>query len=159
MQISILCIGRLKEDFFKKGIEEYCKRLLPFAKIRIGELKEEKAPKDPAPAQIEQIKQAESSRILAALPPSAYHIALSSEGAMLTSPQLSAKLQALALEGRSQVVFSIGGSWGHSDELLRQADFVLSFGKCTFPHQLMRLILAEQIYRCFMIQKNTPYHK
>ncbi len=159
MQISIIAVGKLKESYLKEGMAEYIKRLAPFAKVKIMEVNEEKGPSCPSPSQIEAIKKAEGKRLLGIIPPRSYHIALALDGENLSSLGLAAKIEEAALGGNSHLVFSIGGSWGLDNELLKKADFLLSFGKMTFPHQLMRLILMEQIYRSFKINRGGEYHK
>lgn len=159
MQISIIAVGKLKEDYFKRAMDEYLKRLSPFAKTNILEISEGKSPALPSSAQIYQIKAEEGKGILEAIPAKAYHFALAIEGKALSSPGFAENLAALALAGHSHLTFSIGGSWGLSDEVLRKADYLLSFGKMTFPHQLMRVILVEQIYRGYKINSGSAYHK
>lgn len=159
MQINIVAIGKIKENYLKEGLAEYLKRLTPLAKIKIYELEEERAVAAPSPAQIEQIKEAEGRRILAALPKDCYHIALDMRGKNLSSWQLAKHIEKLALDGKSQLAFSIGGSFGLKENVCHCADFLLSFGQMTFPHQLIRLILLEQIYRAFKINSGQIYHK
>ncbi len=159
MQITILAIGKIKENYLRDGLAEYLKRLTSFAKVKIYELEEERAAADPSPAQIEQIKKAEGRRILAALPKDCYHIALDMRGKNLSSGQLAKHIEKLALDGKSQLAFSIGGSFGLAKNIVDYADFLLSFGHMTFPHQLMRLILLEQIYRAFKMNSGQIYHK
>ncbi|MGI5892370.1 MAG: 23S rRNA (pseudouridine(1915)-N(3))-methyltransferase RlmH [Bacillota bacterium] len=159
MQISILCIGKLKENYLKEGVAEYLKRLGPLAKLKIYELNEEKSPANPSLNQTEQIKEAEGRRILDALPKDCYHMALDMRGKNLSSQQLAQHFHELALRGQSHLAFSIGGSYGLAKNVIDEADFVLSFGNMTYPHQLMRLILLEQIYRAFKISLGHTYHK
>ena len=159
MQITILGVGKIKEAYLKDAIGEYLKRLKPFAKINVVEIAEEKSPAEPSLAQVKQIKEAEGERILQAIPAGAYHIALALEGDNLSSPELAKKIDSITLNGHSQLVFTIGGSWGLGDKVLSKADFLLSFGRMTFPHQLMRLILAEQVYRAYKISSGSAYHK
>ncbi|CAM3057836.1 23S rRNA (pseudouridine(1915)-N(3))-methyltransferase RlmH [Sporolactobacillus spathodeae] len=159
MNITLLTVGKLKEKYFKQGIEEYLKRLQPYAAVSIIEVADEKAPENLSTAEIEQIKDAEGERLLKKLPDSTYAIALSIPGKQLTSEELAGKIETLTTYGQSHLAFIIGGSNGLSNAVLRRADFQLSFSKFTFPHQLMRLILVEQIYRAFKIIKREPYHK
>lgn len=159
MNISILTVGKLKEKYFKQGIDEYAKRLGPYAKVTIMEVTDEKAPENLSEAEIEQVKRSEGERLLKKLPDHAYAIALAIKGKQMPSEDFAAKIQELATYGHSDIAFIIGGSNGLSDEVLSRADFQLSFSKFTFPHQLMRLILIEQIYRAFKIMRNEPYHK
>ncbi|MCL1632178.1 23S rRNA (pseudouridine(1915)-N(3))-methyltransferase RlmH [Sporolactobacillus sp. CPB3-1] len=159
MNISILVVGKLKEKYFKQGIAEYTKRLSPYTKITITEVPDEKAPENLSAAEIEQVKRSEGERLLKKLPDSAYAIALAIQGKQISSEEFATRIQDLATYGHSEIAFIIGGSNGLSDEVLSRADFQLSFSKFTFPHQLMRLILIEQIYRAFKIMRGEPYHK
>ncbi|WP_246944259.1 23S rRNA (pseudouridine(1915)-N(3))-methyltransferase RlmH [Bacillus pinisoli] len=159
MNISIVTIGKLKEKYLKLGIDEYAKRLSTYAKLDILELPDEKAPENLSDAEMEQVKQKEGERILQKLSPDTYVIALAIQGKMKSSEQLAEDLDKLATYGKSKIAFVIGGSLGLSDEVLKRADESLSFSKMTFPHQLMKLILVEQIYRAFRINRGEPYHK
>lgn len=159
VNISIITIGKLKEKYLKQGIEEYIKRLASYAKVEIIELADEKAPENLSDAEMVQIKQKEGERILQKISPDAHVIALAIQGKMKSSEQLADDLDKLATYGKSKVAFVIGGSLGLSDEVMKRSDEQLSFSKMTFPHQLMRLILVEQIYRAFRINRGEPYHK
>ena len=159
MHITIIAIGKLKEKYLREGINEYLKRLQSYAKVEIIELADEKEPYNASTAEEEQIKIKEGERIKAKIKPDSYLIALAIEGKQFTSPALAQKLDFLASSGNSHLTFVIGGSLGLSDEILKSADLLLSFSELTFPHQLMRLILLEQIYRSFRIIKGEPYHK
>lgn len=159
MNISIVTVGKLKEKYLKSGIEEYTKRLGSYCKISEIEVADEKAPEQLSDADMEIVKKKEGDRILAKISADAYVIALAIDGKMKTSEQLAKDLEFLMTYGRSKVVFVIGGSLGLHDEVLKRADEKLSFSKMTFPHQLMKLILVEQVYRAFRIMKNEPYHK
>ncbi|MFD1954613.1 23S rRNA (pseudouridine(1915)-N(3))-methyltransferase RlmH [Paenibacillus thailandensis] len=159
MQITIISVGKLKEKYLKDGIQEYSKRLSAYCKLNLVELSDEKAPEEMSAAEMEQVKRKEGERILAQLKQDQFVIALAIEGQMWTSEKLSNELDKLALHGKSQVVFIIGGSLGLADEVLKRADMLLSFSKMTFPHQLVRLILLEQIYRAFRISRGEPYHR
>lgn len=159
MNISIVTVGKLKEKYLKAGIAEYAKRLGAYAKIVEIEVADEKAPEQLSEADMEIVKKKEGERILAKIPQDAYVIALAIDGKMKTSEQLAKDMESLMTYGRSKVVFVIGGSLGLHDEVLKRADEKLSFSKMTFPHQLMKLILLEQIYRGFRIMKGEPYHK
>ncbi|GAB2716888.1 23S rRNA (pseudouridine(1915)-N(3))-methyltransferase RlmH [Paenibacillus thermoaerophilus] len=159
MNIQIVAVGKLKEKYLVQGIEEYMKRLGPYAKVSITELADEKAPESMSAAEEQQVKEREGERILAALKPDAYVIAMAIEGEMWTSEQLAAKLQELATYGRSHVAFVIGGSLGLSSAVMRRSDAKLSFGRITYPHQLLRLVLTEQVYRAFKIMRGEPYHR
>lgn len=159
MRISIIGVGKIKEKYLKQGIQEYTKRLSAYAKVDIIELADEKAPENLSEAEMEEVKRKEGERILNALQSDMYVITLEIEGKMLTSEQLAAKMEDLATYGKSKVAFVIGGSLGLSEDVRKRSDYNLSFSKMTFPHQLMRLILLEQIYRGFKINRGEPYHK
>ena len=159
MNISIISVGKLKEKYLKAGIEEYTKRLGSYTKINEIEVADEKAPEQLSDADMEIVKRKEADRILAKISPDAYVIALAIDGKMKTSEALAKDIEALMTYGRSKIVFVIGGSLGLHDDVLKRADEKLSFSKMTFPHQLMRLILVEQVYRAFRIMKGEPYHK
>lgn len=159
MNISIVTIGKLKEKYLKQGIDEYAKRLSTYAKLEIIELPDEKAPENLSEAEMVQVKQKEGERILQKISPDTYVIALAIQGKMKSSEQLAEDLDKLATYGKSKIAFIIGGSLGLSDEVMKRADEALSFSKMTFPHQLMKLILVEQIYRAFRINRGEPYHK
>ncbi|NGQ96113.1 23S rRNA (pseudouridine(1915)-N(3))-methyltransferase RlmH [Brevibacillus sp. SYP-B805] len=159
MQISIVTVGKLKEKYLKDGVEEYSKRLSAYCKLQIIEVSDEKAPEELSATEMEQVKRKEGERILAHLKPDQHVIALAIEGQMWSSEKLSSELDRLATYGKSQVAFVIGGSLGLSAEVLKRADVLLSFSKMTFPHQLVRLILLEQVYRAFKISRGEPYHK
>lgn len=159
MNISIISVGKLKEKYLKQGIEEYVKRLGPYAKLTLVEVPDEPAPDTMSAAEIEQVKVAEGEKILSKIGADTYCIALAIEGKQHSSEAFAAELERLATYGQSKIAFIIGGSNGLSSEVLGRANFKLSFSKMTFPHQLMRLILLEQIYRAFRINRNEPYHK
>lgn len=159
MNISIITVGKLKEKYLKQGIAEYTKRLSAYAKIEEIELADEKAPENLSESDMLIVKQKEGERILAKISPDTHVIALAIEGSMKSSEQLAANLDRLATYGKSKIAFVIGGSLGLSDDVMKRANETLSFSKMTFPHQLMKLILVEQIYRAFRINRNEPYHK
>ncbi|WP_270180648.1 23S rRNA (pseudouridine(1915)-N(3))-methyltransferase RlmH [Alkalihalobacillus sp. CinArs1] len=159
MNISIVTVGKLKEKYLKQGIAEYTKRLGPYAKIEVIEVPDEKAPENLSEVEMEQVKQAEGNRILSKISPDAHVIALAIQGNMKTSEKLAKDLDQLATYGKSKVAFVIGGSLGLSEDVMTRANDTLSFSKMTFPHQLMRLVLVEQIYRAFKINRGEPYHK
>lgn len=159
MNISIISVGKLKEKYLKLGIEEYTKRLGSYSKMNEIEVADEKAPEQLSEADMEIVKKKEADRILAKISADAYVIALAIDGKMKTSEQLAKDIESLMTYGRSKIVFVIGGSLGLHDEVLKRADEKLSFSKMTFPHQLMKLILVEQVYRAFRIMKGEPYHK
>nr|WP_206698135.1 23S rRNA (pseudouridine(1915)-N(3))-methyltransferase RlmH [Cytobacillus firmus] len=143
----------------KQGIDEYLKRLSAYAKMDIIEVPDEKAPEELSETEMNQVKQKEGERILAKIHPDAHVIALAIEGKMKSSEELADTLDKLATYGKSKIAFVIGGSLGLSQEVLQRADDKLSFSKMTFPHQLMKLILLEQVYRAFRINRGEPYHK
>ncbi|URM33130.1 23S rRNA (pseudouridine(1915)-N(3))-methyltransferase RlmH [Cytobacillus firmus] len=159
MNISIITVGKLKEKYLKQGIDEYLKRLSAYAKMDIIEVPDEKAPEELSETEMMQVKQKEGERILAKIHPDAHVIALAIEGKMKSSEELADTLDKLATYGKSKIAFVIGGSLGLSQEVLQRADEKLSFSKMTFPHQLMKLILLEQVYRAFRINRGEPYHK
>lgn len=159
MNIHIIAVGKLKEKYWTDGIAEYAKRLTAYAKLTITEIAEEKAPERMSEAEEQQVKQKEGERILAALKADTHVIAMAIDGHLWTSEELSAQLERLGTYGKSHVTFLIGGSNGLSDDVLKRADQKLSFGRITFPHQLIRLVLVEQVYRGFKIMRGEPYHK
>ena len=159
MKITLVTVGKIKEAFFVDAIGEYSKRLSRYCKLEIIQVADEKTPDKASAAQERQIKEREGARILAQIRDDAYVIALAIEGRMLSSEELAQKLDQLGIGGQSQVVFVIGGSLGLSEEVLARADYKLSFSKMTFPHQLMRVVLLEQIYRSCRIIAGEPYHK
>ncbi|MBU7594158.1 23S rRNA (pseudouridine(1915)-N(3))-methyltransferase RlmH [Metabacillus halosaccharovorans] len=159
MNISIITIGKLKEKYLKQGIDEYLKRLTSYAKIEIIELPDEKAPENLSEIEMEQVKEKEGERILSKISDDTYVIALAIEGKMKSSEQMAKDLDQLATYGKSKVAFVIGGSLGLSSAVMKRSNDSLSFSKMTFPHQLMRLILLEQVYRAFRINRGEPYHK
>ena len=159
MKITVLCVGKVKEKFFTDAIKEYSKRLSRYCKLEIVEVADEKTPDGASELVVSQIKEKEAERMEKYLPDSAYVIALAIEGKKLTSEKLAEKIDSLGISGISHLVFLIGGSLGMSDRLLKRADYLLSFSDMTFPHQLMRVILLEQIYRSYRIIHGEPYHK
>ncbi|MBT2600019.1 MULTISPECIES: 23S rRNA (pseudouridine(1915)-N(3))-methyltransferase RlmH [unclassified Oceanobacillus] len=159
MNITIVSVGKLKEKYLKQGIDEYKKRLNAYAKVSIIEVADEKAPETLSEAEMKEVKRKEGERILSHIAPDAFVITLEIEGKMLGSEQLAKKLDELATYGKSKVVFVIGGSLGISLDVQKRSDLALSFSKMTFPHQLMRLVLLEQVYRSFRINRGEPYHK
>jgi 23S rRNA (pseudouridine1915-N3)-methyltransferase len=159
VNISIITVGKLKEKYLKLGIEEYLKRLTAYAKVEVIEVPDEKAPEELSELEMVQVKQKEGERILAKISQDTYVIALAINGKMQSSEELAETLDKLATYGKSKIAFIIGGSLGLSEEVLKRSNEQLSFSKMTFPHQLMKLILIEQIYRAFRINRNEPYHK
>lgn len=159
MNIQIVSVGKLKEKYLKMGIEEYTKRLGSYAKMDLVEVPDEKAPEQLSPADMEIVKKKESDRILAKIGADTYVFALAIDGKMKSSEELASSLESLMTYGKSKIAFVIGGSLGLHDDVLKRADEKLSFGKMTLPHQLMKLVLVEQVYRSFRIMKGEPYHK
>lgn len=159
MNITIASVGKVKEKYLKLGIAEFEKRLRPYAKVSIIEVADEKAPEQLSPVEMERVKEKEAERLLAKIGATEHVIALDLGGQMMTSEQLAERLDSLATYGKSKVTFVIGGSLGLHERMLQRADESLSFSKMTFPHQLMKLILLEQVYRAFRINHNEPYHK
>lgn len=158
LNVNIICVGSLKEKFFTDAVNEYKKRLSRYCKFSIVELTEEKINDQETQAQIDKTLTKEGERILSKVGKSDYVIAMCIEGKELSSVQLSQKLSDISMT-TGTVDFIIGGSWGLSDEVKRRADFKLSVSKMTFPHQLFRVMLCEQIYRAFTISANAKYHK
>ncbi len=159
MKFQIITVGKLKEKYLKDGIAEYLKRLQRYAVVEIVEVADEQTPDNASDAEELQIKAKEAQRIQKYIKDDTYLIALAIEGKMLTSEQLADKIEQLGINGNSHVTMVIGGSLGLDDSILKRADLLLSFSKMTFPHQLMRLILVEQLYRSYRIIKGEPYHK
>lgn len=159
MNIKIVCVGKLKEKYFKEGIAEYVKRMSRFAKVKIVQVPDEKAPEKLSPAEMEQVKEIEGKRILDKIKDKEYVYVTAIKGKERTSEAFAKELSNLTTYGHSDITFIIGGSLGTSDAVNKRADDLISFGKFTMPHQLMRLVLIEQIYRAFMINSGSPYHK
>jgi 23S rRNA (pseudouridine1915-N3)-methyltransferase len=159
VNISIVTVGKLKEKYLKMGIDEYLKRLNAYAKVEVVEVADERAPEELSESEMIQVKQKEGERILAKISQDTYVIALAINGKMQSSEELADTLDKLATYGKSKIAFIIGGSLGLSDEVLKRANEQLSFSKMTFPHQLMKLVLVEQIYRAYRINRGEPYHK
>ena len=159
MKITILCVGKVKEKFYRMAIDEYVKRLGRYCKLEIIEAADEKTPDNASEHEETLIKDKEGERILKNIRREATVFALAIEGKMLSSEQLAGKISQLGISGESHIQFIIGGSLGLSDKVLKEADLLLSFSKMTFPHQLMRVILLEQIYRSYRIIQGEPYHK
>ena len=159
MNITIITVGKLKERYFKEAVEEYSTRLSKYCKLEIVEVPDEKAPENLSPTQELIIIQKEGQGILRYVKEDTYLIALAIQGKQLSSEGLADLINDLGIKGRSNIAFAIGGSLGLSEEVLKRADYKLSFSPMTFPHQLMRVILLEQVYRGFRIIKGEPYHK
>jgi 23S rRNA (pseudouridine1915-N3)-methyltransferase len=155
MNVNIIHVGNLKESYYKEAVAEYEKRLSRFCKVRNVEIKEEKLPERPNQSEIAAALAAEGKRIISAIPEKSYRIALCVEGEACSSEELAAVIN----DCNSDVTFVIGGSYGLSDEVKKRCDKRISVSKMTFPHRLMRVILAEQIYRAFMINSGGEYHK
>ncbi|OAZ42755.1 23S rRNA (pseudouridine(1915)-N(3))-methyltransferase RlmH [Paenibacillus polymyxa] len=159
MFIQLIGVGKLKEKYLVMGIQEYAKRLGPYIKFQMIEVADEKAPDTLSEAEVRQVKEREGERILAHVKSEAHVIVLAIDGKLWSSEELAEELDKLGTYGTSHVVIVIGGSHGLSDEVLRRAQQKLSFGRMTLPHQLMRLVLVEQIYRAVKINRGEPYHK
>ena len=159
LRVKIITVGKLKESYLRDAQSEYLKRLSAFCKAEVVELAEERLPDNPAPAQIEQCLKKEAQKIRKEIPAGAFVYSLQIEGKHISSEQLAKKLEENALSSKSTVVFLIGSSFGLEEALKRESDFALSFSKMTFPHQLARIMLLEQVYRAFSINAGTKYHK
>ncbi len=159
MKITLITVGKIKEKYLEQAIAEYSKRLSRYCKLEIIQVADEKTPDGASPLVEEQIKEKEGQRILSHIKDGMYVIALAIQGNMLTSEELAQKMDTLGISGVSHAAFVIGGSLGLSEQVLKRADYQLSFSKMTFPHQLMRVILLEQIYRSYRIISGAPYHK
>ena len=159
MNIDILCVGRLKEKYLKDAVAEYSKRLSRYCTLNIIETPDEKVSEDQGEALDENARNAEGERLLKHIRDDAYLITLEIEGRSLSSTELASAIYETGLKGISRIQFIIGGSIGLSSEIIKRADMHLSFSRMTFPHQVMRVILLEQIYRSFKINNNEPYHK
>ena len=159
LKVTVLCVGGLKESYWRDACAEYQKRLGAFCRLDVVELDEAPAPKKASDAQLQAVVDAEGKRILQKIPAGAAVAALCIEGKMMDSPELAERLSRMTVEGVSEIVFVIGGSWGLSDEVKRRAALRLSMSRMTFPHQLARVMLLEQIYRAFQISSGGKYHK
>lgn len=159
MDIKLLTVGKLKEKYLIQGIQEYAKRLSAYTKFSIIEVPNEKAPENLSHAQMEQVKDKEGQRLLNKIKDDDYVIVLAIKGKELSSEDFAEHLEKMTVQGKSHFTFVIGGSLGLSNDVLKRANFDISFGRLTYPHQLMRLILTEQIYRAFRIIHHEPYHK
>lgn len=159
MRITLITVGKIKEKYFQMAIAEYCKRLSRYSKLDIIEVLDEKTFEAASSTEEELLKEKEAQRILKYIKDSSYVISLEIDGKMLNSEELAATIQDLGVKGISHITFIIGGSIGLHKSVSKLADLKLSFSKMTFPHQLMRVILLEQIYRSFRIMNNEPYHK
>ena len=158
MRITVVCAGRIKEKYLSAGIAEFMKRLRPFAQVEIREIHEEKMPDEPSAAEKEQVLHKEGEKLLKLVPAGSYLFVLDVYGAEMASEQLAAKIDQLGIQGRSNITFLIGGAFGLSKEVRAAADERLSFSQLTFTHQMVRLLLVEQIYRAFKINRGEKYH-
>lgn len=159
MKITILSVGKIKEKYLKDAIAEYAKRLSRYCKLQIVEVEDEKTPDGASAAMEDQIKEKEAARLSKYLDEEAFLITLEIQGKMLDSEDFSKTMEQICLRGKNHIQFVIGGSLGLHTSITERADLALSFSKMTFPHQLMRVILLEQVYRSFRILNNEPYHK
>lgn len=159
MKITLVTVGKIKEKYWKDAIAEYRKRLGAYCKLELLEVADEKTPDNASSIEADIIRKKEGERILKQIRDDAYVVILAIEGRKLSSELLSSKLEQLGINGNSHIVFVIGGSIGVSSEVMKRADYSLSFSDMTFPHQMMRVILLEQIYRSYRIMYNQPYHK
>lgn len=159
MKVKLITVGKLKEKYLKDGISEYVKRLGRFTKFESIELPDEKTPDNASESENKLILEKEGQRILSKVGDRDYVIALAIEGKQFPSEKFAKEIEQATLKGHSEITFIIGGSLGLSSEVKKRANRLMSFGFLTFPHQLMRLVLVEQIYRAFMIQQGSPYHK
>lgn len=159
MKIKLITVGKLKEKYLVQGINEYLKRLQSYAKVEIIEVSDEKAPEHLSEAEMLQVKEKEGARILAKIAENEFVFVLAIEGKQYTSEAFANEIDQLGIHGNSTLTFIIGGSLGLSDTVMQRSQKQLSFGKLTYPHQLMRLILVEQIYRAYRIIRGEPYHK
>lgn len=159
MKITLITVGKIKEKYLKDAIAEYSKRLSKYCKLEIVEVADEKTPYQASENVERQIRQKEGERILRYVKDDAYVFTLEIGGTMLDSVAFAKKMETLGIQGKSHLIFIIGGSIGLGEEVLRRSDYALSFSKMTFPHQLMRVILLEQVYRGYRIIEGAPYHK
>ncbi len=158
MKISIVCVGKIKEKYLTEGIAEFTKRLTPYCKLETIAINEEKMPENPSPAEKEQVLARETERLINVIPAGAHVVLLDLQGREVTSPQLAGLFDDWALSGKSHIAFVIGGAFGYTDALRKCAAMRWSFSKLTFTHQMIRLLLVEQIYRAFKISRNEKYH-
>ncbi len=159
MKITIVAVGKIKEAYWKDAIAEYSKRLRAYCDLNIIEVPDEKTPEQASKAAEDGIREKEGERVLKHLRDDMYVVTLEITGEMLASEKLAQKIERLGIQGKSSIAFIIGGSIGLGKNVLRRSDCGLSFSRMTFPHQLMRVILLEQVYRSFKIQRGEPYHK
>ena len=159
MKITLLTVGKIKEKYLKDAIVEYSKRLSKYCKLEIIEVADEKTPDNASEVVENVIRDKEGERLLKYVKDDTFVITLEIKGKMMTSEELAEKIDTLGIRGVSHIMFIIGGSIGLGEDVIKRSDFALSFSKMTFPHQLMRVILLEQIYRSYRIISGEPYHK
>jgi 23S rRNA (pseudouridine1915-N3)-methyltransferase len=159
IKVTVIAVGKLKEKYLSDGCNEYLKRLSAYSKTNVIEIGEERCGDNPSPTEIENVKNKEGQRIIAKIPKQSFVVPMCIEGTQMSSEDFSKKLEDVSLKGFGEVTFIIGGSFGLSDEVKALGNLKLSFGKLTLPHQLMRMVLLEQIYRAFSISNNSKYHK
>ena len=159
MKITLLTVGKIKEKYLKDAIAEYSKRLSKYCKLEIIEVADEKTPDNASEVVENVIRDKEGERLLKYVKDDAFVITLEIKGKMMTSEELAEKIDTLGIRGVSHIMFIIGGSIGLGEDVIKRSDFALSFSKMTFPHQLMRVILLEQVYRAYRIMNGEPYHK
>ncbi len=159
MKITIICVGRLKEKYWQAAVEEYSKRLGRYVKLAIIEVADEKTPETMSVAEGAAVRKKEGERILKAVKEDAFVVALAIQGKQFSSEELAEFVEHSGIRGISHIAFIIGGSLGLSDDVMKRCDLALSFSRMTFPHQMMRVVLLEQIYRGLKIMKKEPYHK
>ena len=159
MKITLITVGKIKEKYLKDAISEYSKRLSRYCKLEIIEVADEKTPDNASQIVEDGTRDKEGERILKYVKEDAFVVTLEIKGKLLTSEELADKIETLGIQGTSHIIFIIGGSIGLGNEVLKRSNYALSFSKMTFPHQLMRVILLEQIYRSYRIINHEPYHK
>lgn len=159
MNINVIAVGKVKEKYIEEGIKEFSKRLSRYCNLRIIQVDDEKAPENLSYKEMDAVKEKEGLKILSKIPQNSFVISLEIQGKIISSEELSKKMEDIMISGINDITFIIGGSLGLSKEVSSRSDYKLSFSKMTFPHQLMRLILLEQVYRGWRIMKNEPYHK
>jgi len=159
IKVTVIAVGKLKEKYLKDACGEYLKRLSSFSKVNVVEIAEERCSDNPSQSEIENVKEQEGNRIIAKIPKGSYIVPMCIEGTQMSSEDFAARLEKTAVDGYGEITFIIGGSFGLSNRVKGLGNFKLSFGKLTLPHQLMRVVLLEQIYRGFSILSNTKYHK
>jgi 23S rRNA (pseudouridine1915-N3)-methyltransferase len=159
IKVSVIAVGKLKEKYLKDACNEYLKRLSAFSKVNVIEINEERCSDNPSQTEIEQVKIKEGERIIAKIPKGSFVVPMCIEGVQMSSEEFSKRIEKTSIDGFGEITFIIGGSFGLSDDVKALGKLKLSFGKLTLPHQLMRVVLLEQIYRAFSISSNSKYHK